>query len=554
MDKRVKQNVRKFYLCCAALITAALLLYTVLCVLIDSNWAAAATVLLVAFLAKPLLNKWYFNYIFVFFKQGEPALTLAAMDAIGMKHPDHSYRLQCMLALDQCQEVVNVCVAGLKKHKGKKGKRARYRRYFYLHMLAAVYHRLGDDQKLTQICQVWEDWIALETPMDAENLKRRFSIFDYCQKYLNRDAKGCLVYARVPAGQESLDARMGELMMLARIKHMIEGDWEGAKDLYARVAEQMPSDHSRHKAACRELENIANGRPYGFGLPDILPDADYKIVMPVSVRVRTAVGISLVTLCGIAMLASMLDWSAFKDNRLGKGEYASVEQCIERNESEIDVLKVFPVQADGKDAGLTFIGTRGSDVVVGSFEYANALHLQYVCCWETPISQKQLMGVYPQFYLIYTKNITDEYVIVGQFFNDPTEIPEGTEPVSFELKGKTYYYVVSAVMDLMWVYEGDELVECAYIGHGEGEVTVGYVYLAGGETTWLKDVTGVTYEQLADPTYVTEEITHAGVNKTYQVVSRFYRDRADIPTDALGIMAFEADGQTYYYAVLRTER
>lgn len=306
--KKARANALKYWM-----IPMGAMLFSVIAAVLTVIFGNVFIGLLLLFLGVWLLPRILWNrlrtrYVGKPYQRGEVELFCQTVKAIGL---DSFYNPEWALVLMEegnHQELVNLCTAQIKRLAAKKRKTYRIRLYHYLFVLTRYYFRVGDNEKTAQLCAVYREWLKQEKPSFARRVEQHYSALAIYEKYLAGDAEGCLALLCSDPLKGGKMSMCGDLLIKARIKARLQGETEAALFLYAEI-EAMLSDGDIWKCAHREAENLIAGRPYGFGVAELLPDEAYVLQLPKKVKRRRTLyllfGLFLMLLWAVPLLLTM---------------------------------------------------------------------------------------------------------------------------------------------------------------------------------------------------------------------------------------------------------
>lgn len=189
------------------------------------------------------------------------------------------------------QKLINICVARIKELRKKKSKKKRRVSYLYMFLLARVYFRLADYQKLAQICETFRTWLQNDDYATQRQLTPYQSVLETYELYMQGDAQGVLAHVDERDAEANPMVRCGNLIIRARVAAELQNDTEAAAAMYAEVVRLAPMQVQREFAQ-KALENIQQGLPYGHGNPEVLPDDSYALTKSAALkRVRFLSGL-----------------------------------------------------------------------------------------------------------------------------------------------------------------------------------------------------------------------------------------------------------------------
>lgn len=498
------------------------------------------------------------------YHQGNVELYRDTLRAAGLNNPISPLYLLGEVAAGEYAHVIDICTAQLERMANKytkfynKKAKARLHRYRYLHVLALCYFRLGDNEKLSQICQVYRTWLEGEKASDVFHISQTHPQFELYEAYLNKDIEACQALAffeneGAEAGHSSGFSYGIDLYCQARVLADLQEDFESARTLYQEAAGQLEGcalqDLCRHA-----LQNIENGVPYAEGLAEIVPCASYEI--PISkenkrARILTPIVTILVALLtGAALLFSAPIWVA---NREQDTEH--IIELIEKELDDVTVLQTYEPVLFGKSGGTVFVGLRESEIVIGTFDYSGKMNMYYRVKERASLPTASLKQGGDALYPLHFASGDGSYFICAQLFCDQAEIPANAPYTAFELDGQTYYLAVTSITQYYALYKGEEFVQTVLIDVTDTSVIIAYPYYYTDQPDrhYIREVQVVSLQMLTDPAISMYPAKHTSAGEDYLVTGCFYRGESEIPTDACEIYSFQVGEQTYYYAILQIE-
>ncbi len=554
IEKKARSNALKYWL----IPCGVMLLFVIAAVLTVMFLDAYLGVLLLlvgcVILPRLLWNRMYVRYITKPYQQGETELFCKTVEAIGM---DARHNPEYALVLEETgrtQELVNVCTAQIKRLKGKRRRALRVLRYHYLFLLARYYFRAGDDQKTAQLCAAYREWLQHEKPSFAYRIEVRLrysAAFSTYEKYLSGDAEGCLAQLQNTPLQNGRISICSDMLIKARVKARLQGDAAGALALYAEIEDMLPVCQQRVIAA-REAQNLREGLPYGYGVPEVVPDAHYALTSaPKSKRRRILFrlyAVLLLLLWVVPLLLTLPVWTGADEH----DEYEGIIENIRTEYPDVNVLSVFAYDQIDQ---YVYVGVADEALVVGTFYYEGFMDMYFYVVREDTISTDLLKSEYPCSAKVSFLDSSGDYLLFGSFYNRLEQIPALSTYTEFDLDGTTCYFALDSVADMHWLYLGEALVESSYVHVTQDAVTVGYTFVNGlaQDRTHTQEVKTVSADVLADPAYPLLPMLHTNVTGEYNITGCFYRNESEIPASACEYYEFTLQGKTYYYAILSIE-
>ena len=502
------------------------------------------------FLPRMLLRHLYAKHLEKPYLNGEFELFCRTARAIGFDNPRNALYVLVLDLEEKYQELINVCVAQIKRLRGKKrpSRAQRAQLYHYLFAMTRCYYRLGDMEKTAQLCATYREWLGQEKAALGQQIEAAYPGFSLYEKYLAKDAKGCLAHLNSNARGELLIC--SDMMIKARVLSELQGDVDGAMVLYEEVQNRASANIRSH--ALREAENLANNRPYGYGNEEILPQDADVLQTPKKVKRRRALfrlyTVFLVLLWIVPLLLTMPIWSGSDE----RDPYADVLHNLQQDYPDVEVLSVMEAEQVG---GYVYVGVKDDKIAVGTFAYEGIFHQYYDTSRATPVLVSQLKDGTALASEVYFRDLSQERMLIGSFYETEESIPVGCPYTELVLDEKTYYFALLDHADMYWIYVEEETIESMYIRTEEESVVVGYTYHFQGdpEMTFMQKVHEVSMQELTDPAYPLLPALHTNVTGEYRITGCFYRREADIPETAYAYYSFELPGHTCYYAVLSVE-
>lgn len=552
IEKKARANALKYWL----IPCGVMLLSVIAAVLTVIFWDAYIGFLLLlvgcALLPRFLWHRMYVRYITKPYQQGEIELFCKTVEAIGM---DARHNHEYALALDEqgrTEELVSVCTAQIKRLKGKKRNVYRILRYHYLFLLTRHYFRAGDNEKTAQLCAVYREWLQHEKAAFAHRIDANYSdVFSIYETYLAGDADGCLAILQKDPLSSGRVGICSDMLIKARVKARLQGDIAGALALYAEIEDMLPACQMRESAG-REAENLRQGRPYGYGVPEILPDENFVLQAdPKSKRRRCLFRLYAVLLLLLWIVPLLLSFPIWTD----AGEQDTYSDVIESIQDEYPDVKVLGIFEQDEIDQYVYVGRADDMLVVGTFYYEGFMDMYFYVVREDAISTALLKSEYPCTAKVSFLDSSGNYLLFGSFYNRKEQIPALSTYTEFVLDDTTCYFALDSIADMHWLYLGDELVESTYVRVMQDAVTVGYTFVNNHapDKTHTQEVKTVSAAVLADPAQPLLPMLHTNVTGEYAITGCFYRSESEIPASACEYYEFTLQGKTYYYAVLSVE-
>lgn len=348
----------------------------------------------------------------------------------GDKNP---YWLSASYETGDYRFVVDYCTYALRHpHRRQPSK------YVLLQYLAGVYARTGDNQKLAEVCRVYDDWATKEP--SPERTRYLAPVFARHKAYLAADETA---WQELMAKEYASKAeQLGQLFFGARFAYDVKQDAQAARELFCKVIELCPGSalamHARYALGC-----IDRGVPYGTDMPEILPREDFtplpsrRAIVFISLRISCLLLTCLLCIFSInpVLDAQYRHWieklcvPAVKQTHVD-AEFLTFLQINTETEFIAD-LCLYEVNGDVW-VGELYVRTNHMDVPLLSPSVAIAVDLL-----EDPSKMPATLEV-PGF--------LNDVTIMCMIYREQADIPSifnVYEP--FELNGHTYYFVITEI-------------------------------------------------------------------------------------------------------------
>lgn len=312
-------------------------------------------------------------------------------------------------------------------------------RYAYLTFLAHSYFALGDDARLKEICDWYDQCMAVE----KKKVKRINgpTIFDFYRAYLNRDLDTCERFlsqkTTCPAMQTERNFERARLLLL-------KGETQAARELFAQIADSAPMV-SYGVLAKQAVKTIDAGECYSAPYENFTENVDFTVApLTKALRRRRIISVAcwvIMAVCFLIMIAGII-LSGFQEYDTRK----ELQTALARDYGKVEIIEMFYLEKGDEVLDAMFIAKTDDTVLVGAmYWYEDDDTLYYDIQAAKTISSFDNRP-YETFCFVC---VTTDYTGYGFFCNDVSYLTQNVyHTKSFVLNGKTYYFVIDEVSAL----------------------------------------------------------------------------------------------------------
>ena len=439
--KRGQKAFLKYYFSTSAIILiAAIVYYAVVSTRIIPLIIAAPIILLylVLIFVRIFVRKFIFSLVS---QKLDAEAFLALVRARKFDNKASTYQLYAEYAIGNYSSVVAVCeskskIPALSKRYG----------YYYLAYLANVYFDLGEDEKLREVCALFDERLSKEKQSRQDTLKKRHLRMSFYRMYLERRFDDCEKWLEAPTRTEH--DRYHRIFCRARLAQLL-GKTEEAKELFALLAKEIPQ-LNYGKLAARQLSEPDS--------PDTPTDtfdisqAPTELVSYGPSRARTVIlrivlCISAFAFCYITAGYVQQALDERKHERESAAYYEKVRVLLENDYDGVEIYDAFLlVDREQNPVDSLFICRTDTDILIGSlYSYEGSDETLYEIAATVPIASLSEDNV-PLWQARLRAQTSDNY-IECTIYKSKNEAPEACyAPIPLRIDGKTVYFVISDVV------------------------------------------------------------------------------------------------------------
>lgn len=228
--------------------------------------------------------------------------------------------------------------------------------YQYISLLANVYFDIGDWEKLTQICQRFEEDLAKEGPAKQKKYRKAFRRMTMYQSFVKQDMDACRQYLEAKASTPIQEH--AKTFCKARIA-LLQGDEETAQ-IHLKALSQAVPQLNFGKLALQLLAQLEDGTCSQEVL--IVEDTgavELYTIKNYAQRQKIRKGILIVCcviiLCNIAMLSQVQEPAFWRDIRV----------LVEQDYDDVVIHDIFTLQKGEEVVDTMFICQTDDSILVG---------------------------------------------------------------------------------------------------------------------------------------------------------------------------------------------
>ncbi len=439
--KKAKKYVKRYKICCIVLSIGISSLYCMIA--LYGNVIAIISALIVSLLLFFIGGRIVFNkcIISVLSKKLDADTYLNTVYLGKFDTPTALWQLYGEYFCGHYQNVITICKMKLDDPKISK----RYR-YCYLTYLANVYFDIGDDEKLSKICEQYEIALMKAKPSEQANCRTRFARMTFYDLYLKHNVDACMAWMNNPT---SIVLNQYHRMFCKARLAIMQGDLEEARGYYETLAKEIPQ-LNYGKIATKKLADMDNQSPEDFSKTFQISDESVEITLyPTNHRkLRKILVICLVAFFVIYFTLGLLRVSESENKH--EREIEAYQECIrvlvEQDYDDVMILDTFELKNGEEVVDTMFICKTDTDIIVGCvYVYDGQTEQYYEKMIDFPIesfSEERSPLWYCSF-----PSVTSHNQIESYFYSVESEVPsEYCHLSTFELNGQTVYYVVTEIV------------------------------------------------------------------------------------------------------------
>lgn len=356
--------------------------------------------------------------------------------------PSALWQLQGEYFSGNYQNVISICNQQLEVEK-----LAKKYKYYYLVYLATTYFDLGDQEKLKDTCETFNQNLTNEK--NKERILRRIPRMVFFNHYIRGNFDACSDYLYKPQAQKI--NQVYRTYCQARIA-LLKEDIDEAKKLFESVLQTAPKLNYAILAA-HGIEAIEKGIPYQDTFESIIVATDF-LIPEVSKKnkilkiIRLVAGIILigcvVAYSGVSAFMKMQD-KAYENDLAAYRE--GIRILVEENYDSVEILDTFNLKKDGQIVDSMFLCKTDESILLGClYSYRNDEKQYYDVKYEMPFSDLEKTHS-PLMYLTF-QCTTSEYYVYSYFYTSKDELPSEYHHLSaITVDGKTVYFAVTEIDD-----------------------------------------------------------------------------------------------------------
>ena len=345
-------------------------------------------------------------------------------------------QIQAELFVGNYANVIPAC-----RKKLADGKCFKKYKYAYLTFLAHSYFALGNDARLKEICDWYDQCMAAE----KKKVKKPngLTMFDFYRAYLNRDLDTCERFlsqkATCPAMQTERDFERARLLLL-------KGETQAGRELFAQIADSAPMI-SFGVLAKQAVKTIDAGECYSAPYENFTENVDFALAPPTKAqRRRRVISVACIVIAAATLLHMIVTavLPGFQEYDTRK----ELQKALAWDYGEVEIIEMFYLEKGDEVLDAMFIAKTNNSILVGAmYWYEDDDTLYYDVQAAKTISSFDIRP-YETFHFVC---VTTDYTGYGFFCNDVSYITQNVyHTKSFELDGKTYYLVIDEVSALEW--------------------------------------------------------------------------------------------------------
>ena len=370
-------------------------------------------------------------------RTGQAKEFLQSLQYAGFEGGRNGYWILAAFDMGDYQFAVNACTYQL-EHPG----RHRPNKYFLLHILAEVYLRENDTEKLTAVCDAYDRLLAKEPkPWKAVDYK---TVFARYRAYLDKDeAQLQKIIEKHPSHTKA--GKSATAFLLGCFARDAQGDGERATALFKEVMQTTPDNmlarHADHAIAC-----IARNVPYTNNQEPILPDEQFVPRAAFRTRAIPAVRVVLLTLAAVLAISVTNPLVAARDYKQIMEE---IDEAAKRNHVKAQALTYVETELAKDEYFCLCLYEQNGTLYVGEpFVYANTPDVMYLNpVTSLPASSIENADELTQPIVIICQIFRNVYAKL-QIYRNIEDVPNAVDYHSFEWNGQTYYFVLLEVKKL----------------------------------------------------------------------------------------------------------
>ncbi len=439
--KRGQKAFLKYYFSASALI--------LLLAIID--FALVSTRIIPIIIAAPIISLFlvlisirFFVGKFIFSLVSQKLDTEAYLALIRTRKFDNKasiYQLSAEYAVGNYSSVVAVC-----ESKSKIPALAKRYGYYYLIYLANVYFDLGEDEKLGEVCALFDERISKEKQSRQDALKKRFLRMSFYRMYLERRFDECEKWLEIPT--RTAHDRYHRIFCRARLAQLL-GKTEEAKELFTLLAKEIPQVNYGKLAAKQLSEPDSPDCPTDtFDISQAPTElVSYGPSRARTVILRIALCISAVALCYFTASSVLQALDERKHERELAAYYEEVRVLLENDYDGVEIYNAFLlVDSEQNPVDSLFVCRTDTDILIGSlysyegtdeflYEIAATASIASLSEDNTPLWQERLRAK------------TSENYIECTIYKSKNEAPSAHYAfIPLRLDGETVYFVITDIV------------------------------------------------------------------------------------------------------------
>ena len=367
------------------------------------------------------------------YRDGNLAQYRKTLHYLHMDHAGNDYWISACYDAGEYQFVIDACTWRIRNAHHKAAK------YKYLPFLAGVYMHMGDNQKLSAVCDTYDAWIAAErNPKKYTQLAKVFARY---RAYLCKDEQALMQLTACSGTSVGLHAQ--DLILQARFAWDVKQDAEGARALFEQILATAKAQ-ALHEHAQYALDCIARGTPYAASLPELVPDPYFRPKRVRRIAPSILAHVLPLLLVGILAIGSVFPLREWNQQRILIRDISSAVKRIDVRAEPLSVLLVY--DQDGYFVTELCIYELNGMVVIGETfiyeDYPDYIYVEPV----TELSVEHIKDTSRPLHYLVMSSVLYRIFMTGHVWRDKSEIPADAYCYQkFKLDGQTYYFGITEI-------------------------------------------------------------------------------------------------------------
>lgn len=440
MNDSQVQAIRKAYRLRSRLLSAAMYLFLIAAVAVGLFWhVLAGLLLIIAIFAvfRRLRARLQKDYIFsILHDRMDAPLYAAVIQEINPDHTNGLWQWDCEYFNGRYENAVSLCRQLLADKRLLK----KYK-YEYLTRLAIVYFDVGNDEKLREICDIFDTYLA--TDEKAEKIRQKFARMQFFPLYLNRDVAALDALPKTEPPNQIM--RTFRAYNNARVA-LLKGDTETARSLFTQIAAAAPNINYGMLAQ-RALEAMDGGKEYREAFADPEPTEICPVWRPsMAQRVyKVFWRIYLIAYAACLLFGVLTSIDRWTDEKFDALLYAqTLSLLVEEEYGEVEILDIFYPEKDGEILDEIFLARADDGLIFASVYHYEGEDQNYAQV-HTYIPLESFED--ERFDGTFTfPCVTSDYYLSGQFGREGEALPTDIYYISvFTIDDESFCFVITYI-------------------------------------------------------------------------------------------------------------